>query len=70
MKMKSQTAFENFNKTFPPDVTLTWTQLVEAWDKDNTKTNPYEEPTPSKFISFLLVLYSLTSIEKPLHLLV
>ncbi|KAF7968821.1 hypothetical protein HWV62_29262 [Athelia sp. TMB] len=47
MKMKSRVAFENFNKTFPPDITEAWGQLVKAWNKDRKQKNPYEEPTPS-----------------------
>lgn len=49
MKAKSQAAFESFNQRFPPDVVAAWNQLVDAWDKDQTQKNPYEEPTASKF---------------------
>lgn len=44
MYTKHQQAFDTFNATFEPEVVEKWEEMVVAWDADNTKPNPYEEP--------------------------
>ncbi|KAF7974577.1 hypothetical protein HWV62_11954 [Athelia sp. TMB] len=55
MKVKMGVAFENFNNRFPPDVVRSWAELISAWDKDKTKKNPYEEPTPTVTLASVML---------------
>jgi hypothetical protein len=33
--------YELFSESLPAASVLEWTDIVEAWEKDNSKTNPY-----------------------------
>lgn len=44
MKKDHGAAFDDHNKTFDDDTIAKWTKMVEDWDTDLTKPNPYEEP--------------------------
>ena len=48
MQTRHGSAFTKFNNTFPVDVVKKWEKMVEAWDKDQTQKNPYEEPVAGK----------------------
>lgn len=48
MQVAHRTAFENFNATLSPEVTGEFRVMVDEWDADKEKPNPYEEPVPSK----------------------
>lgn len=48
MKKKHQEAFDLFSSTFSPSTVNKWSSMVEAWQSDRTKPNPYEEPVNSK----------------------
>ncbi|KAF7972080.1 hypothetical protein HWV62_19161 [Athelia sp. TMB] len=63
MRLKSKVAFENFTKNFPPAAVADWTQLVTAWDKDKTKQNPYEEPTPTVTLASVMLELALEETE-------
>ena len=44
MKDKHQVIFQEYNATFPADLTKTWNEQVEKWNKDHTsKPDPYED---------------------------
>lgn len=40
---KNDTTFQELTKMFPSTAVAQWTAAVEAWEKDDTKPNPYEE---------------------------
>ncbi|KIM80240.1 hypothetical protein PILCRDRAFT_9784 [Piloderma croceum F 1598] len=44
MHKKHSEAFEKFSTTFPADVVAKWDQMVDEWDNNKSKPNPYEEP--------------------------
>lgn len=44
MRHVHEDAFEQFDKTFPKEVTDLWLQEVLAWDADRRAPNPYVEP--------------------------
>ena len=46
--------FENYSSTFKPDLVAQWEKMVDAWDQDPSKPDPYEETT----IRMLLQLFS------------
>ena len=48
MRTRHGSAFTKFNNTFPVNVVKKWEKMVEAWDKDQTQKNPYEEPVAGK----------------------
>ena len=44
MKIKHEELLARFTAKFSPDVIDKWTKMIEAWDLDHSKPNPYEEP--------------------------
>jgi len=44
MKAKHEDIFKQFSATFAPPVIKPWTSMVEHWESDPLKPNPYEEP--------------------------
>lgn len=48
MHVKHWELFNKFNTTFPEDVVMKWEQMLEEWNVDPNKPNPYEEPVASK----------------------
>lgn len=46
-------AFTKLNKTFPEEKTREWEAQVTAWDKDNSKPNPYVEPAQGQSLASL-----------------
>jgi hypothetical protein len=49
MEKKHREAFEKFTATFPSDVVAKWDKMVDDWDADMSKPNPYEEPVAGKY---------------------
>lgn len=49
MRMKHQEAFLLFSSTFLPSTIAKWSKMVEEWETDRTKPNPYEEPVNREF---------------------
>ena len=43
MKTRHEDLFEEFTADFPPDVIEHWVGIIEAWNMDPSKPNPYEE---------------------------
>ncbi len=48
MKKKHQEAFELFSSSFSPPTINKWSRMVQEWQDDHTKPNPYEEPFNSE----------------------
>jgi hypothetical protein len=44
MDKKHRDSFVQFSATFPTNVIEKWEKMVNEWDADMTKKNPYEEP--------------------------
>jgi hypothetical protein len=65
MKVKKEAAHARFTAGFAPEVIDKWTAMVEAWDSDPQKPNPYEEVGKGSFswlsICHLLLLFVLAS---------
>lgn len=36
---------EDLGSRFTPEVRKAWDDMMKEWERDHTKTNPYEEPT-------------------------
>lgn len=53
MHQKHAQIFSNFNAKFAPEITEKWTKMVEEWDMDSSKPDPYEEPIIGLPIYFL-----------------
>lgn len=51
MEKRHREAFEKFTTTFPSDVVAKWDKMVDDWDADISKPNPYEEPVAGKYRS-------------------
>jgi len=64
MRKKQQVAFQSLSGTFPSATVEKWTKMVEDWEKDMTKPNPYEESNTSMFLSTLSSEHLLT-LTKP-----
>jgi hypothetical protein len=47
MRSKHRAAFVQFNTTFLETNVQQWEKMVDDWDADPTKPNPYEEPVAS-----------------------
>lgn len=45
--------FEQFDETFPGEVTREWLQEVLAWDADHSAPNPYVEPKQTASVAAL-----------------
>lgn len=44
MQNKHQQIFQEYNATFPANLTKTWGECVDKWNKDHTsKPDPYED---------------------------
>ncbi len=52
MRTKHQEAFQMFSSTFSPSTVAKRLKMVQEWEIDRTKPNPYEEPVNRKFDSF------------------
>jgi hypothetical protein len=44
MKVKHEGLLAQFSAKFEPQVLDKWLGMIEAWDIDSTRPNPYEEP--------------------------
>jgi hypothetical protein len=40
--VQTREALEDLNKSLDPEVVQAWTEMAEAWEKDETKPNPFE----------------------------
>ena len=43
MKRWHQELLDEFSVEFPPDVISQWVEMIEAWNADPSRPNPYEE---------------------------
>ena len=43
MRNQQKANFENYSETFGEEVRSEWKAMIEAWNKDRTQPNPYEE---------------------------
>jgi len=64
MRKKQQAAFQSLSATFPVATVEKWSKMVDDWEKDMTKPNPYEESNTSMFLFTLSSECSLT-LTKP-----
>lgn len=53
MRATHQAAFEQFDATFPAEITKEWGDQVIAWDADHSCPNPYVEPKQATSIAAL-----------------
>ena len=44
MRLKQRRIFLEYNAMFAPDIVAKWTKMVEEWNSDPNKPDPYEEP--------------------------
>ena len=51
MKMKHGILLTRFTAKFAPEVIEKWTKMVEVWDQDHSKPNPYEEPENGMYVA-------------------
>jgi hypothetical protein len=40
--VQTREALEDLNKSLDPEVVQAWTEMAEAWERDETKPNPFE----------------------------
>ena len=59
-RSKHTLAFKDFNDSLNPEDTKGWTEMVEAWEEDATKPNPFQVAPKSKFFFTLGLQYLLT----------
>ena len=57
MKMKHAAILAQFTAQFSPDVVKRWDALVEAWNIDHDKHNPYEEELVKGVFTSILPIY-------------
>jgi hypothetical protein len=55
MRKKHQEVFKTFSTTFKATTIATWTKMVDDWNSDHTKPNPYDEPQNSELIQHLFL---------------
>lgn len=48
MRVKHEGLHVEFSNAFPVDVINEWTQMVEDWDTDHQKPNPYVDLATSR----------------------
>lgn len=51
MRDKHRTIFHQFSSTFRDDTVKKWAKMVEEWNDDHSKPNPYAEPKSGVCIS-------------------
>lgn len=51
MSSTHRQAFVAHNATFEPETVAKWETLVNEWEKDSRKPNPYEQPEASEYAS-------------------
>lgn len=56
MKKKHRTLADKLTSNFPPQTILDWRSMVDAWDKDHNKPDPYEEPEHGQYTCLLIYL--------------
>ena len=44
MKTKHRSLLNRFTVKLSPDTVEKWTAMIDSWDEDHTRPNPYEEP--------------------------
>ena len=45
MQLKQRRIFLDYNATFAPEVVTKWEKMVNDWNRDYSRPDPYEEPT-------------------------
>lgn len=55
MKKKHRALANKLDATFDPEVTAVWRAMVEAWDADHGKADPYEEPETGAYKTIVSV---------------
>lgn len=60
MRKDHSEAFDDHNRTLDKDTQAKWTKMVEDWEVDPNKPNPYEEPETCEYIESLdqVILFS------------
>ncbi len=48
MRIEQGRAFTEYSATFDPNVVATWEGMISAWNEDQSRPDPYEEPKSSK----------------------
>lgn len=48
MQIEQGRVFAEYSVTFDPNVVATWEDMIAAWDEDQSRPDPYEEPKSSK----------------------
>ena len=55
--------FDEYTKTFKPEIITKWEQKIHEWEKDPSKPDPYEEATTRKHILSMLIVVMLTPLS-------
>ncbi|KAH9900745.1 hypothetical protein C8Q73DRAFT_786170 [Cubamyces lactineus] len=55
--------FDEYTKTFKPEIITKWEQKIHEWEKDPSKPDPYEEATTHKHILSILIVEMLTPLS-------
>jgi hypothetical protein len=58
MRAKHRELFAKFNATFKREMEEVWEKMVQDWERDKDKPNPYAEPVNSKSLAYLLYIPS------------
>jgi hypothetical protein len=52
MSAKHKGIYVQFTSKFDPDVIERWTRMIEEWDDDRNKPNPYDEHVVGPLVFF------------------
>jgi hypothetical protein len=58
MRTKHRRHHHDLSSTFPKDEVDKWDRMVEEWNMDPKKTNPYDEAVTGTYLQFLEALDS------------
>ena len=53
MQIKHEGILARYTMKFAPDVVEEWARMIDQWDLDSNKPNPYEEPTAGWLLVFV-----------------
>ena len=54
MRSKHEEIYDRFTAKFDPEVVGKWKMMIEEWDKDPNKPDPYAEPAVGQSVALLL----------------
>lgn len=70
MKKKHRVLADKHTATFPPDIIAKWEGMIQDWDADHSKPDPYKEPescqlslSKENFISNLTTAVNLAEVR-------